>query len=169
MPRSNAAVASALFFVVVPGIVAGVVPWLVTDWAAPIVAPYLSGLMIGIGGSIIAAGLILLVDSFIRFVTEGNGTPMPWMPTEGVVAGGGYRYVRNPMYLAVAAIILGQASLFGSLPLLAYCAAVWLVFHLFIILVEEPGLHRSFGSAYQAYIASVPRWLPRMPPPTSQG
>ncbi len=165
MTSNRAAVASVLFLLVPPGIVAGLVPWLITRWDAPDLLPYFVGLMVGVGGFVVFIGIVLLLDCFIRFVREGSGTPMPWMPTEGMIASGPYRYVRNPMYVAVVAIILGQAILFWSLPLAGYAAAVWIVFHLFVLLVEEPSLRRAFGPPYERYAAVVPRWIPRVPPP----
>lgn len=164
MLRSNA-IASVLFFIAAPGIIAGLIPWLITGWDVPSLTPYFAGLVIGLGGVFVLAGLALLVDSFVRFVTRGNGTPMPWMPTDRMVAGGAYRFVRNPMYVGVIAVILGQAILFLDPWLLPYAALVWLAFHLFVTRVEEPDLRRSFGAIYADYLTAVPRWLPRIPPP----
>ncbi len=161
------ALASALFFIAVPGIIAGLVPYLITGWAPPDTTPYVIGLLVGVGGLIIGGGLLLLMDSFMRFVNEGKGTPMPWMPTEKLVARGFYRYVRNPMYVGVVAIILGQAVMFLSGWLVAYAALVWLAFHVYVTAVEEPTLRRNFGSFYADYLAAVPRWLPRLPPPAN--
>ena len=160
MTRSRAAFATFLFLLIAPGIVAVVGPWLITDWIMPDVLPYFAGLLIGVGGFTVFVGTLLLLDCFIRFVREGNGTPMPWMPTEGVIASGPYRYVRNPMYVAIMTIIVGQTILFWSLPLLGYAAAVWLVFHFFVLLVEEPGLRGSYGPAYERYADEVPRVPP---------
>jgi protein-S-isoprenylcysteine O-methyltransferase Ste14 len=167
MNNNRATIATVLFLLVAPGVVAGVVPWLITDWRMPDMAPYLVGLLVGLGGFVVFIGIVLLLDCFIRFVREGNGTPMPWMPTEGMIASGPYRYVRNPMYVAVVAIVLGQAILFWNLPLLGYAAGLWIVFHFFVLLVEEPGLRRSYGPAFEAYADAVPRWIPRVPPPAS--
>lgn len=85
---------------------------------------------------------------------------------------GFYRFVRNPMYVAVVTAILGQALLFGSLALAGYAAAVWLCFHAFVLLYEEPTLRKTFGPEYEAFRAHVPRWIPRRTPwrpPTSSG
>jgi protein-S-isoprenylcysteine O-methyltransferase Ste14 len=105
-----------------------------------------------------------LLESFARFALQGLGTPAPVFPTRRLVVTGVYRYVRNPMYVAVAAIILGQALLFGSVALLEYGAVVWLMFHLFVLLYEEPTLRGVFGSDYEAFRAAVPRWIPRLTP-----
>ncbi len=107
------------------------------------------------------SGRSALLSAFVRFVVEGLGTPAPVAPTERLVVGGLYRHVRNPMYLAVAAVIVGQALLLGRLVLLAYAlafaAAVWA----FVRWYEEPTLARRFGADYEAYRRAVPAWLPR--------
>ena len=167
MNRQNTALANTIFFVIAPGLVAWLIPWLITDWSAPDTSPYFIGLLVGLGGLLIGGGLLLLIDSFMRFVSEGNGTPMPWMPTDKVIARGAYRFLRNPMYVGIIVIVLGQAILFANGWLVAYAAFVWLLFHLLVTLIEEPGLGRSFGAAYAAYIAAVPRWFPRVPPPAN--
>ena len=105
-----------------------------------------------------------LLHAFARFVSEGEGTPAPVAPTQRLVVGGLYRYVRNPMYVAVVTLILGQAALFADLRLLGYAAAVWLGFHLFVLLYEEPTLRSAFPADYPAFVAAVPRWLPRLRP-----
>ena len=85
-------------------------------------------------------------------------------PTRYLVVKGLYRYVRNPMYLAVASIIFGQAMILGSVSLLAYGVLVWLTFHLFVLAYEEPTLRKTFGTEYGAFCANVPRWVPRLSP-----
>jgi protein-S-isoprenylcysteine O-methyltransferase Ste14 len=116
------------------------------------------------GAALIALGAAALVESFVRFALRGQGTPAPPFPTERLVASGLYRHVRNPMYVAVVAVILGQALLVGSIALLEYGAVVWLMFHLFVALYEEPTLRRSFGADYETFRAAVPRWIPRLKP-----
>jgi protein-S-isoprenylcysteine O-methyltransferase Ste14 len=110
------------------------------------------------------AGAIVLIQAFARFVTEGHGTPAPVAPTERLVIGGLYRYVRNPMYLAVVAVITGQALALGQPVLLGYAALVWVTVASFVRWYEEPALARQFGAQYQAYRRSVPAWLPRTRP-----
>ena len=100
----------------------------------------------------------------MRFVRDGAGTPAPIYPTDRLVVTGLYRYVRNPMYVGVAAAIFGQALLLGSAALLVYGLAVSLGFHLFVRLYEEPTLHRRYGGQFAAYCAGVRRWLPRLTP-----
>lgn len=98
------------------------------------------------------------------FARVGGGTLAPWDPTSRLVVLGPYRHVRNPMITGVLAILLGEASLFGSLPLLLWFAAVFAVNAVYLPLVEEPGLRTRFGADYEAYRANVPRWLPRLRP-----
>jgi protein-S-isoprenylcysteine O-methyltransferase Ste14 len=158
--RARAAVGSVVFLVVAPGVAAGLVPWLLTDWSThdwSLPIRVLGGLMIG-------AGLAVLVPAFIRFVVEGIGTPAPIAPTERLVVGGAYRYVRNPMYLAVAALVVGQALLLGQAALLLYAAALCLAFAAFVHGYEEPVLARRFGAQYDAYRRAVPAWWPRRTP-----
>lgn len=106
-------------------------------------------------------GLAALIECFRRFAIEGRGTPAPIAPPKTLVASGLYQYVRNPMYVAVLAVIVGQALVFGSVILLEYAATVWLGFHAFVLLYEEPALHRKFGPSYDIYRANVRRWRPR--------
>jgi protein-S-isoprenylcysteine O-methyltransferase Ste14 len=105
-----------------------------------------------------------LLDSFARFALQGLGTPAPVFPTRHLVVTGLYRHVRNPMYLAVAAAILGQSLWFGNVRVLVYGFAVWLAFHLFVTAYEEPTLRRTYGHEYEEFCANVPRWIPRVRP-----
>ena len=112
----------------------------------------------------IAAGLPVLLDSFGRFAIQGLGTPAPIAPPQHLVVTGLYRYVRNPIYVAVTSLIVGQGLLFGSLRLLEYGLVVWLGFFAFVLLSEEPALRSKFGREYEDYCARVPRWIPRLKP-----
>ena len=159
MRRPAAAAGSALFLALAPGIVAGVVPWLLTGWDAD--ADWGAVVRV-VGALLVVAGGIVLVQAFARFVREGAGTPAPVAPTERLVVGGLYRYVRNPMYLAVAATIVGQALLLGSVVLLAYAAVFLAVVVAFVRGYEEPTLTRRYGGEYEAYRAAVPGWWPRL-------
>ncbi|GIK78855.1 MAG: isoprenylcysteine carboxylmethyltransferase family protein [Acidobacteria bacterium] len=159
---ARAAFGSLAFAVLAPGVVAGLVPYLLTGWNAPAVTSPWAELRL-VGAIPIAAGVAALASGFARFVTEGTGTPAPVAPTEQVVVGGIYRWVRNPMYLALAAIILGQALLFLSPILVAYAALVMAVAFAFARLYEEPVLRRRFGPGYERYLESVPGWWPRRP------
>src|SRR6266480_1734974 len=156
MSRLTAAVGSVLFFAVAPGVVAGLVPWWLTRWQVRGSLAHWAPVRV--------AGLILLVQAFARFVAEGRGTPAPVAPTEHLVVGGLYRYVRNPMYLAVVAAITGQGLALGQSVLLGYAAAVWVTVASFVRWYEEPALARQFGAQYQAYRRAVPAWRPRIRP-----
>lgn len=156
----RAALGALAFLVLVPGTVAGVVPFLISGWrqgGGPPSAP--SRLL---GGALVLGGLSSLLDSFVRFVVEGRGTPAPVAPPSRLVVGGQYRYVRNPMYLAVLGVVLGQALLLDSRPLLIYGTVLWLLFHLWVIGYEEPSLARRFGASYERYRRNVRRWRPRL-------
>ena len=154
---------SALFFVAVPSVVAGLIPWWMTRWEF---LPPFFGLQAtrAVGVLLIVAGLPGLVDSFARFALQGLGTPAPIAPTQNLVVTGLYRYVRNPMYVAVVAVILGQATLFGDWHLMAYGGLMWLAFHVFVLAYEEPVLAETFGAQYDEFRANVPRWIPRLSP-----
>lgn len=159
MEKVRAVLGSALFFVVAPCVLAG----LMTRWEFQ---PAFFGLEVtrAVGVLLILIGLPGLVDSFARFALQGLGTPAPIAPTKTLVVTGLYRYVRNPIYVAVVAIILGQALLFGAWGLVLLGAVFWLACHLFVVVYEEPTLQRSFGAEYEAYRANVPRWIPRLSP-----
>jgi protein-S-isoprenylcysteine O-methyltransferase Ste14 len=151
-----AAVGSAVFFLVAPGVVAGVMPWLLTDWEVG--DAWLPAQVLG--GVLLVAGAAVLVHSFARFVSEGRGTPAPVAPTERLVTGGLYRYVRNPMYVAVLAVIAGQALLLARWLLLGYAACVFLLVYAFVRLYEEPILARAYGAEYEEYRRAVRGWVP---------
>ncbi|MDA0179426.1 isoprenylcysteine carboxylmethyltransferase family protein [Solirubrobacter phytolaccae] len=168
MQRSAAAVGSSVFFAAAPGVVAGVIPWWITGWDG---SPSWIGWRV-LGAVVTACGAVVLLHAFARFVREGVGTPAPVAPTQRLVVGGLYRWVRNPMYIAVVSCVLGQAGVFGAWALAAYGAALMVVFFSFVRLYEEPTLAHQFGADYEAYRATVPGWFPRarparVPPATS--
>src|SRR5215208_7968464 len=127
MRRPTAAIGSAVFFLVGPGIMAGLIPWLLTGWQVREPVPYWAPMRV-LGAILLVAGLIVLVQAFVRFVVEGLGTPAPIAAPERLVVGGLYRYARNPIYVALLAAIVGEALLLGQLSLLLYAAALWLIF-----------------------------------------
>lgn len=156
-------VGTVLFFCAAPGVVVGLVPWLLSGWRP--VQPFpLYGLVQVLGGLLLTGSAGFLLHAFLRFVVEGSGTPAPVAPTEQLVVGGAYRHVRNPMYLAVVGAILGQALLLGQPILLWYGAGVALLQAAFVRFVEEPGLRRRYGAGYDAYRREVPAWWPRLRP-----
>src|SRR5215471_12153256 len=135
--RAAAIIGSAIFLVIAPGMLAVYVPWYLTHWHF---APPLFPIARVLGAALIVAGLPILLDSFARFALQGLGTPAPVMPPKRLVVTGFYRYVRNPMYVAVTALIAGQGLLFGSVTVLEYGAIVWAGFFLFVVAYEEPAL-----------------------------
>ena len=161
MQRPAAIIGSAIFLVIAPGTLAVYVPWYLTHWDF---APALFPAARALGAALIVAGLPILLDSFARFALQGLGTPAPVMPPERLVVTGFYRYVRNPMYVAVTALIAGQGLLFGSITVLKYGAILWAGFFLFVVAYEEPVLGEQFGDEYKRYRANVRRWLPRISP-----
>ncbi len=156
-------VGSIVFLFVAPGVFGVLIPWFMTRW-------HMDEPIFGVepvrwlGGALILFGATVLLDSFARFALQGRGTPAPIYPTATLVVSGAYRHVRNPMYLAVMALIAGQGLLIGCLPLLIYSLGFGLVTHLFVLVYEEPTLRGTYGAQYEAYSAEVRRWLPRMTP-----
>jgi protein-S-isoprenylcysteine O-methyltransferase Ste14 len=159
--RLSAVVGTGLFLLLAPGTVAGLVPWWITRWRMQSPLLGFSGFRV-IGALMIAAGIAVVLDSFARFALQGLGTPAPILPTRHLVVSGLYRYVRNPMYVGVLGIILGQGLLFGDGRLFAYGVLLWLGVHVFVVGYEEPTLRRSFGTEYEAFRRNVPRWIPRL-------
>jgi protein-S-isoprenylcysteine O-methyltransferase Ste14 len=111
------------------------------------------------GGALVALGLLLIIRTVALFARLGEGTLSPWDPTSRLVVRGPYRHVRNPMISGVLSILLGEAALLGSVPLLIWFAAVLAVNAVYMPLVEEPGLVRRFGADYETYRANVARWV----------
>jgi len=161
MSRARALLASAVFLCLAPGTVAGLIPWWISRWE---LQPPFFGLeqVRWLGVLLIALSLPVLLESFGRFAVEGLGTPAPVLPTRHLVVRGFYRYVRNPMYVAVASIIIGQGLLLGNAYVLLYAGVVWTAFHGFVLLYEEPKLRRTYGAEYDAYCAKVRRWIPML-------
>lgn len=156
----EARIGSALFFLLAPGTLAGLIPYSITGWR---VEPSASGFWSLVGGALIVPFAATLIECFVRF-TRAGGTPAPVAPPEQLVITGLYRYVRNPMYIAVSGLIFAQALLFGSAALCAYGVVVAMSFALFVLAYEEPTLRQTYGEAYAAYRRAVPPWLPRLTP-----
>jgi protein-S-isoprenylcysteine O-methyltransferase Ste14 len=163
MRKTAAILGSALFFLIAPVTVGFVAPWWIAGWD---MGAFFRGsnLFDVESGVLIVVGLILLVESFWRFATEGRGTPAPIAPTTHLVITGFYRYVRNPMYLGVLAVIVGNALILRNWAVGAYGVFVALGFTAFVVGYEEPTLRRQFGAEYLEFCKNVPRWLPRLTP-----
>ncbi len=147
------------FTILVPGTVTVVIPRHLLGVGAQPVVPF--GL---IGVLPIAMGAASYLWCAWDFASVGRGTPAPIDPPKVLVARGLYRVVRNPMYVSVLLILLGESVLFASTSLLAYALLAWLAFHLFVVVYEEPTLRQKFGTSYENYCRMVPRWVPRGKP-----
>lgn len=154
-------VGTVVFACLFPGTVVGVIPFLITRWTLrpPLLRTPVTRWL---GVALLVAGGALMLDFLLRFVREGHGTPAPVAPPSHLVMKGPFRYVRNPGYVAVISLITGQALVLGDTRLLLYAAGVALLFHLFVVLYEEPTLRATFGEEYEVYRRRVPRWLPRL-------
>ena len=165
--RLVAAAGSAIFFAVAPGVVAGLIPWWLTGWRIAEPMQVWAPLRV-VGAVLTLAAALVLISAFVRFVIEGVGTPAPVAPTRHLVVGGLYRYVRNPMYIAVVSAIVGQGLFLGQLGLLVYAAVVGAIMAAFARWYEEPALLEQFGDQYAEYRRAVPGWWPRLRPSQRQ-
>jgi len=163
MRKTFSLIGSAFWLVAAPGAVAVYIPWLMTGWARDSMNAVFDAPRIAGAALILAAGAGLL-ESFTRFALQGEGTPSPVMRTHKLVIRGLYRWVRNPMYVCVIGLIIGQYFLFDEISLLLYAAAVWLALHLYVVVFEEPRLQREFAAEYDEYRKNVRRWRPRLTP-----
>ncbi len=154
----NLAIRNLLFTVVVPGLGAGLAPWWIlmrgAELPVPVVWPALPLILLGVA---------LYLWCLWLFAKIGQGTPNPWDAPRRFVAVGPYRWVRNPIYISALLVVLGEAWLFLSLPLMLYAGGMAIGFHLFVIGYEEPTLRQRFGNSYESYLQSVPRWMARPP------
>jgi protein-S-isoprenylcysteine O-methyltransferase Ste14 len=149
-----------VFTIVVPGTVAVLIPYqLLSSGSARL--PLQIGILRYLGVIPILLGAAMYFRCAWDFTFTGKGTPAPIDPPKELVVQGLYRFVRNPMYVGVFLLLLGETLLFESRVLFEYAAVVFLLFHLFVVLYEEPILKRKFGESYQRYYDAVPRWLPR--------
>src|SRR5437763_13690809 len=158
MKRTSAIAISAIFAIIAPGTVAGIVPRWMSRWR--IQAPFLHFYGFRVTGILfILASLPVLLDSFARFALQGLGTPAPPFPTRHLVVTGLYRYVRKPMYVAVVGLIAGQALLLGNRALLFYAIIVCMAYQIFVLLYEETLLRKTYTAEYELFCRNVPRWL----------
>jgi protein-S-isoprenylcysteine O-methyltransferase Ste14 len=150
---------TALFTLLVPGTVLVVAP--VALLATGLGPPLNLGPARWIGLLPLALGLTVILTCFVEFVRRGRGTPAPYDPPRELVVTGLYRYVRNPQYLGVILVAVGEALLTAAAALLGYAAMLAIAYHLFVRYYQEPALSRLFGEAYARYREAVPRWSPR--------
>ena len=146
-----------LFTILVPGTVLGLVPrWLLGGFSGPESGPltWLGILIILIGGAV-------YLRCAWEFAVRGLGTPAPIAPTKFLVTTALHGYVRNPMYIGVFGVLLGEVVTFRSMVLLLYAAFICVAVQLFVIFYEEPTLRRRFGESYEEYLRCVPRWIPK--------
>jgi protein-S-isoprenylcysteine O-methyltransferase Ste14 len=163
MRKAASVVGSALFLVLAPGTVDGLVPWWIAGWRFHPPLLWIGwGRLLGV--ALVLAGAPVVLDSFARFALQGLGTPAPVFPTRHLVTTGLFRHVRNPIYVGNVSVVLGQGLLIGDVRVLLYGMALWLGFHLFVLGYEEPSLRQTFGAEYERFCANVPRWLPRVRP-----
>jgi protein-S-isoprenylcysteine O-methyltransferase Ste14 len=155
------ALKTLLFSILVPGTVTVIIPRLLLQGAGGLVLPGPSLWLVGLLPLVLGVGLYVWCAGAFTFI--GRGTPAPIDAPHILVTQGAYRWMRNPMYVAVLLVVIGEAILFRSLLLAGYALLLWAAFHAFLVFVEEPSLRRRFGASYEAYVHSVPRWLPRFP------
>lgn len=145
---------TAVFTATVPGTVAGVVPWLLSDrW------PLDLGAARWLGAPLVAAGALTYLACAFGFAVA-RGTPATFDPPKELVVSGPHRYARNPMYVGIVAILVGEALLYQAGSILVFAALLAVGFHLFVVAYEEPHLRGRFGDSYAAYLQGVPRWIP---------
>ena len=151
------ALRSLMFLILAPGMVAGYIPLALLRNGSQLE----TGIFAYLALPLWLIGAVIVLWSFWNFLIQGRGTPAPIDPPKEMVATGFYRYVRNPMYVGVLAIIMGHFLWFGYWKLLIYAVIVFVAFHAFVMYYEEPTLKRKFGAAYEEYLKRVPRWIPR--------
>lgn len=163
MNRPTAMLGSLLFLAVVPGIVVIYFPYIFCYWR--LAPPFFgfAGCRV-LGALLFTAGILVLLDCYVQFVLHGIGTPAPVAPPRHLVVSGVYRHVRNPMYVAIVAAVLGEGLFFGNAQVLRYGLYLWVGFFTFVLGYEEPALRRKFGRQYMDFCTHVPRWIPRLRP-----
>ena len=154
------ALKTILFSVFIPGTVVGVIPYLIITHT-PRILIFNQRILTYAGLVLILAGLMIFFICARSFVIRGKGTPAPVDPPKFLVTSGPFKVVRNPMYCSGVLILTGEFLISGSASILLYLFFIWLMFHLFIVLYEEPHLRKVFGEPYEEYCREVPRWMPR--------
>ncbi len=147
-----------LFTIIAPGTVTVLLPYMLLSSRESGASPEWTVLRF-FGLAPLLAGFGVYLRCAYDFAAKGRGTPAPIDPPKALVRSGLYRYTRNPMYVGITLILLGEAICFASATLLFYACVVFLGFNAFIFFYEEPALRRLFGESYSRYCAEVPRWL----------
>lgn len=149
-----------LFFTILqPGVVAGLVPYLLlrADEQERILQPFYLPQYMGL--FLFAFGFLVMMNCILNFAIHGKGTLSPADPTRKLVIAGLYKYSRNPMYVGVVSMLVGEAVFFQSERLGIYSILIFIIFHLFIVFFEEPRLKKDFGAEYEQFCTAVRRWL----------
>ncbi len=148
-----------IFTILQPGIVAGLLPYLLLKYEGKTFVPHIWQIWQIFGFILILVGIIILIICILMFAFKGKGTLSPIDPTRKLVFTGLYKYSRNPMYVGVLLLLFGEAIFTKSLLLILYSIIIFICFHLFIIFHEEPRLNRDFSDEYKEYCQKVRRWL----------
>jgi len=151
---------SLFFLVLVPGMLIGYFPYLISTTDSELFAP---GVIAYLAFPLWLIGGVSMLWCFWSFLVNGRGTPAPIDPPKELVAVGLYRFVRNPMYVAGIVALIGWILWSPSLPLIVAPFVFFIAAHLFVTGYEEPTLKKKFGAAYADYFKRIPRWIPRLP------
>ena len=149
-----------VFTLLLPGVFLVLVPYFLLSWFGDEFNVEIGSFRY-FGALPVLLGVLIYIQCAWSFVSLGKGTPAPVDPPKELVVQGLYKHVRNPMYLGVLFLLIGEVIFFGSLLLILYTALVFLCFHVFVVVYEEPHLRARFGDSYKRYRESVPRWIPR--------
>jgi len=153
-------VSTLIFIVIVGGAVMVLIPMKLLSTSYRFTLE--TGLLRYFGVIPLMIGIPILFCCWGEFVFKGKGTPAPYHPPKELVASGLYKFTRNPMYAGVIFVLFGEALLFESALLLIYAGLMFLIFHMWIIISEEPYLRSTFGESYKRYCEAVPRWFIRL-------
>lgn len=149
-----------LFFTIVqPGVVAGLVPYLLLRYSGYEIIPQSLTTRHYVAATVFLIGVAVMTACILRFATEGKGTLSPLDPTKRLVISGLYRYSRNPMYVGVMTMLAGEVLFWWALELAVYAVVIFGLFSAFIMLHEEPRLRREFGPGFEEYASRVGRWI----------
>ena len=152
-------VKNIIFFILQPGIVVGLIPYMLVRYRLHSILNADFNTMCYLGLIAMLLGLVVILYCVYRFIVDGRGTLSPAHRTKALVVKGLYKYSRNPMYVGILLALIGEVLFTGSMRLLVYTVLVGIGFHLFVIFVEEPRLTRDFKTDYLQYMTKVRRWF----------